>query len=104
MTGIFSVCCLNVLAAPFFLGTSFKTFVSKDLAKINFFSISLIGFSTAKKEMEKANSSKWKSGSNSVALRYGLRFVSLGQGERRDSCGRRRGPPSRFTANDWTTM
>lgn len=55
MTGIFSVCCLNVLAAPFFLGTSFKTFVSKDLAKIIFFSIPLIGFSTAKKEMEKAN-------------------------------------------------
>lgn len=54
--------------------------------------------------MEKANSSKWKSGSNSVALRYGLCFVSLGQGERRDSCGRRREPPSHFTANDWTTM
>lgn len=43
--------------------------------------------------MEKANSSKWKRGSNSVALRYGLCFVSLGQGERPDSCGRRRGPP-----------
>lgn len=37
MTGTFRVCCLNVLAAPFFLGTSFKTFVSKDLAKIKLF-------------------------------------------------------------------